>query len=305
MRARRYATAALLTLPGQASAHGDGQPIAPADLWHHWNTDVWVLVPLVVFSIFYARGVFNVWRQAGTGRGLTVSHVLLFSTGMLTLFVALVSPLDAVSGTLLTAHMIQHAILIAIAPPLLVASRQEAALTWALPRASRQALGRSPVLRSVAACFAVLARPIPAAILHGLALWLWHAPALFGLALRSELVHTAEHITFFATALLFWKGIASSLRSSSSAPAGIAAGFVTLVHGCFLSALITFAPRPLYPWYEGVTEVWGLDAVSDQQLAGLIMGVPLTLVYLLACLSLAARLLSPAPRYSVAEDLSP
>lgn len=289
-------------LQAPAFAHADGQPVTPGNLWHHWSTDPWVLIPLIAAPILYVRGVRNVWNRAGFGRGISMAHVMLFSAGMLSLFVALVSPLDALSDTLLTAHMVQHAILIAIAPPLLIASRPEAALTWALPRSSRQTLGRCPMLRSLAHRTAFLARPIPGAMLHGLALWLWHAPGFFEVALRSELVHTAEHVAFFGTAMLFWRGIAAALRSPSAAPAGIAAGFLTLLHGCFLSALITFAPRPLYTWYRDVTTQWNIDPVTDQQLAGLIMGVPLTLVYLLACLALAARLLSPIRNVSTSTE---
>ncbi|MBJ6127002.1 cytochrome c oxidase assembly protein [Microvirga splendida] len=292
-------TAMLVLLPEQAFAHADGQAVSPDDLWHHWSTDPWVLVPLVVVSALYMRGVRNVWSRAGMGRGVSPAGVMLFAAGILCLLIALVSPLDALSGTLLTAHMVQHAILIAVAPPLLIASRPEAALTWSLSHSYRRGLGRSPFLRSLSRRMAFLAGPIPGAVLHGLALWLWHAPALFEVALRSELVHTAEHMAFFGTALLFWRGIAAALRSSSAAPAGIAAGFLTLLHGCFLSALITFSPRPLYVWYGESTMLWGLDPLADQQLAGLIMGAPLTLVYLLACLALAARLLTPA-RYSPA-----
>lgn len=297
--------AAFLLPQEQAFAHADGQPATPGNLWHHWNSDPWVLIPLIIVSILYAKGVRNLWGRAGFARGISMAHVMLFSAGMLSLFVALVSPLDAVSDTLLTAHMVQHAILIAIAPPLLVASRPEAVLTWALPQLSRQALGRNPMLRSLANRTAFLTRPIPGAIIHGVALWLWHAPGFFEAALRSGLVHTAEHVAFFGTAMLFWRGIVAALRSSSAAPAGIAAGFLTLLHGCFLSSLITFAPRPLYTWYQGLTAQWNLDPLADQQLAGLIMGVPLTLVYLLACLALAARLLAPT-HYTPAstEDLA-
>jgi cytochrome c oxidase assembly factor CtaG len=128
-------------------------------------------------------------------------------------------------------------------------------------------------------------------------LWLWHAPALFEAALRSDVIHALEHITFFATAILFWQSLAMALRSTAAVPAGIAAGFLTLVHGGFLGALITFSPTLLYPWYRQGPERWGLSPLADQQLAGLIMWVPAALIYLLACLVLAARLLKVPEAY--------
>lgn len=158
-------------------------------------------------------------------------------------------------------------------------------------------MGRSPGIRVFVRRAAFLIRPLPACALHGAALWLWHAPAPFEAALRNEAVHVFEHVTFFATAMLFWQSLAASLRSTVTVPAGIAAGFLTLVHGGFLGALITFSPTLLYPWYQRGPEHWGLSSLADQQLAGLVMWVPAGFIYLLACLILAARLLISSRPY--------
>jgi cytochrome c oxidase assembly factor CtaG len=93
-----------------------------------------------------------------------------------------------------------------------------------------------------------MARPLPAAVLHGAVLWLWHAPDLLEAALRDSWLHRLEQVSFFATAVLFWHGMVRAGRSAGATLAGIAADFLTMLHGGILSALITFAPQPLYDW---------------------------------------------------------
>ncbi|MFC4174296.1 cytochrome c oxidase assembly protein [Microvirga sp. GCM10011540] len=291
------AAVAIIIPAGSAFAHGDGDPIDPGDVWHHWSAEPWIVVSLALAFALYGCGVWRIWSHAGSGRGISFSRVTSYALGGATLVVALASPIDPLGGTLLSAHMVQHILLIGVAPPLLLAGLPGVALPWSLPKNARRALGRSPGLRKIAGRSSFLIRPLPAAALHGAALWIWHAPALFEAALRNEFIHSVEHISFFATAMLFWQSIAFAARSATTIPGGIAASFLTLLHGGFLSVLIIFSPALLYPWYQGTSQLWGLDALSDQQLAGLIMGVPASFVYLLTCLGLAARLLVPTPAY--------
>jgi putative membrane protein len=276
-----------------AAAHAPGLPVGPDEIWHHWSFDPWVVLPLILMLWLYGRGILRLWAKAGRGRGISIGRAAAFAGGGLALATALVSPLDAVSETLLSAHMIQHGLLIAIAPPLLLAGLPGAALPWALPAGLRRSLARATSLRSFGRRAAWLLRPLPAAGLHGVALWLWHAPAIFDAAIESRALHVLEHAVFFGTGLLFWQSLALASRSALVAPAGIAAAFATLMHGGFLSALITFAGQPLYRSYVGRTGSWGLTALEDQQLAGLVMGAPLCLAYLIAGLALAGCLLTP------------
>jgi putative membrane protein len=281
---------------GPTSAHG---PVAvqPEALWVSWSFDPWVLIPLAVAHWLYGRGVLRLWAQAGQGRGVSRANVLSFAAGEVALVVALVSPLDALGGTLLTAHMAQHALLVAVAPPLLLLGRPGAAFAWALPGRRRKRLLASTAWRWAARLGRALARPLPAAALHGLALWLWHAPALFEAALEYPWLHTLEHVTFFGTALLFWRAVLDAGPLRRMGPA-LGAALATLVHGGLLAALITMAPHPFYAWYGGRSLLWGLDALEDQQLGGLLMWVPMGMVYLGACLGLAWRLVEGEERRS-------
>ncbi|MGD9616544.1 MAG: cytochrome c oxidase assembly protein [Alphaproteobacteria bacterium] len=291
---RLAAPAAMLVLTAApAAAHGI-VPIQPDALWRVWSFDPLVVVPLLIAHWAYGGGTLRLWARAGRGRGVGRRHVLSFLLGETVLVVALVSPLDQLGGTLLSAHMAQHGLLVAVAPPLLLMGLPGAAFAWALPAGWSKG-GLIEAWRPVARLGRVLSHPMPAAVLHGLALWVWHAPWLFDAALEHEWVHRLEHASFFGTALLFWRAILGARSGHRIGPA-LGASFATLMHGGLLGALITMAPYPLYGWYRGRTELWGMTPLADQQLAGLLMWVPMGVVYFGACLFLASRLLASGER---------
>ena len=281
---------ALMLAVQPAAAHGP-VPVQPAAVWGAWSFDPLVIVPLLLAHWAYGRGVRRLWERAGRWRGIGGRHIAAFVLGEIAAIIALVSPVDQLGGTLLSAHMVQHGLLVAIAPPLLLLGLPGVAFAWALPPGLRKGFTGSRSWRWLAAFANALSRPLPASILHGLALWIWHAPAAFDAALEYEWMHTLEHASFFGTALLFWRGILGARSAREIGPA-LGAAFFILMHSGLLAALITLAPRPLYDWY-GATELWGMTAIEDQQLAGLLMWVPMGLVYFGACLLLAKRLLAP------------
>jgi len=274
-----------------ALAHGP-EPVPPEAFWRSWSFDPLVVGLLLVAFWGYGRGVRRLWTRAGLWRGIGHRHVLSFTLGQTVVIVALVSPLDRLGGTLLSAHMAQHGLLVTVAPLLLLLGKPSVAFAWALPAGWSRGSLAAVAWRPVARAGQWLSRPFAAAALHGLVLWVWHAPALFDAAVEREWLHTLEHASFFGTALLFWRVILGA-RSGTRAGAALAAAFATLIHGAFLGALLTLAPRPLYGWYGGRVEPWGLTALDDQQLAGLLMWVPMGVVYFGACLWLASRLIVP------------
>jgi putative membrane protein len=292
----------LLLSTSPANAHGP-VPIQPAALWQAWSFDPLVLVPLFVAHWAYGHGTVRLWARAGRWRGIGRIQVLSFLIGEAVLVVALVSPLDELGGTLMSAHMVQHGLLIAVAPPLLLLGRPGVAFAWAFPVHKRRSFFASRNWRALARLGNALSRPIPAASLHGLALWAWHAPRAFDAALASGWLHALEHASFFGTALLFWRALGNAGAARRVGPA-LGAAFFTLVHSGLLGALISLAPRLLYGWY-GATELWALSALEDQQLAGLLMWVPMGGVYFATCLYLASRLFAPEGRHAQAHaDLS-
>ena len=284
--ARTLVLMALLVVP--TAAHGP-VPVRPEALWVSWNADPWILIPLGTACWLYGRGVGRLWARAGWGRGVSYASVLAFASSQVVLVVALVSPLDPLGGTLLSAHMAQHGLLVGLAPPLLLLGRPGIAFAWALPGAWTKRRFTSAMWQSLNTLGGTLARPLPAAALHGLMLWLWHAPALFDAAIGHLWLHALEHTCFFGTALLFWQAVLNA-RTRQRAGAALVAAFVTFMHSGLLGGLITMAPRPLYVAYVGRSAIWGLTALDDQQFAGLLMWVPGGLPYLAAGLWLAARL---------------
>ena len=267
-------------------------PVLPNDIWRAWNVDPLVTGLLLVACWAYGHGVLRLWTRAGLWRGIGRWHVLLFVFGQMVVVIALVSPLDRLGGTLLAAHMTQHGLLVTAAPVLLLMGKPGVAFAWALPGGWSRANIAAVAWRPLAKAGRWLSRPLPGAALHGLTLWIWHAPALFDAAVEREWLHTLEHACFFGTALLFWRAVLDA-RSGERIGLALAAAFATLMHSGLLGGLITMARRPLYGWYEGLTQPWGLTALEDQQLAGLLMWVPMGLVYFGACLGLAARLVTP------------
>jgi len=260
-------------------------------MWHAWSIDPLILVPLVLSTWLYGRGLRLLRARSGPGRGVRLPHALAFGLGTVVLFIALVSPLDALGETLLSAHMAQHALLVTAAPLLLLLGKPGAVFAWALPIRHRKHFLVSRAWRALGAAGGALSRPLCATVLHGLALWGWHAPGAFDAAVANYGLHVLEHLCFFGTAVFFWRAILDT-RSGRRAAAALGGAFATLMHGGLLGALITLAPYPLYDWYRGRTALWGLTALEDQQLAGLIMWVPLGVIYLGACLALAGRLVT-------------
>ncbi|HME96224.1 MAG TPA: cytochrome c oxidase assembly protein [Methylomirabilota bacterium] len=277
---------------GPAAAHGPDLVTAET-FWRSWSVDPLVVAPLLLLLWGYGVGVRRLWGRAGGGQGVTYRDTASFALGVAALFVALVSPIDALGQTLLSAHMAQHGLLVVVAPPLLLLGKPGVAFAWMLPARWRGGLS-SRSWRSLARLADALSRPLPAAILHGVALWGWHAPLAFDAAVAHDGVHALEHGCFLGTALLFWRAIVAAW-SSRRVGAALGTTFATLMHGGLLGALITLAPQPLYAWYRGRTEVWGLSALEDQQLAGLLMWVPMGIIYLAVCLALASRLVGDAP----------
>lgn len=200
---------------------------------------------------------------------------------------AVITPLDPLGETLLSAHMVQHILLTTLAPLLLVLGAPARAWTWALPVRWRE-LGRAAWARALVRLWRWLTRPVIASLLHAFALWLWHTPALFDAALRDETVHTLEHLSFFGTALLFW----SAMFQRATAPAFAALLVLVVFVQCgILGAILALAPHQLYA-YGDKPLLWRLSAMEDQQISGLLMWAPAGLAYMAPFAWLASRVLA-------------
>jgi cytochrome c oxidase assembly factor CtaG len=192
--------------------------------------------------------------------------------------------------------MAQHELLTVVAAPLLVLGRPIIPFLWALPISWRRVAGDWVALPPVRVVWFLLTMPPVAWALHAAAIWLWHAPLLYQATLRSELVHTAQHVSFLGTGLLFWWAMLYGREGRIGRPDAVIYLFTTAMHTSLLGVLIAFSSRLWYPLYQATTMPWGLTPLEDQQLAGIIMWVPAGVAYLVAALWLASTWLrDPAP----------
>ena len=226
----------------------------------------------------------------------------LFAGGVLVLLVALLSPLHELGDRyLFSAHMLQHLLLLLIVPPLLLLGLPAEAVERLLARPPLAALERA------------LRRPLLAWSIGLGAMWLWHLPALYNAALLRDDVHILEHLGFLASAAIFWWPICAPRgRARLHALAAVLYLFAAMLVSGILGMILTFAAPGLYPAYLrpddalGILPLlrdgWGLTPPVDQQVGGLLMWVPGSLVYLAAIIGMMARWYGAADEDSGAPD---
>ena len=266
--------------------------VTAGPLWADWDWEPGIVLPLAIAAVLYARGLRLLWDEH-VGRGIRVWEAAAFATGWIVSFLALLSPLHAVSEQLFVAHMVQHELLMVVAAPLLVVGRPLVPMLWALPSRARRRVGAVTRQRAVRVSWGFLSRPLVAFVVHGIAIWLWHAPALYQATLRSDAIHALQHLSFFGTALLFWWTIVHAHAPGGRARAvsfgsAVLLLFGTALHSGALGALLTFSRTLWYPAYASAARSWGLTPFEDQQLAGLVMWIPASFAYLVAALFLFA-----------------
>jgi putative membrane protein len=235
----------------------------------------------------YTRGVWHLWNRLGGGRGVKRWQAAAHFGGIVTLAVALVSPLDSWSEALFTAHMVQHLLLMLVAAPLIAFSQPLVALLWGLTQRWRHAFRGWQRFTALSAAERFVTMPLVAWILHTFVLWFWHLPGPYQAALYDGATHILEHSAFFGTALFYWLTFARAPQSPIRRYGwGMGSLFTMGLQSSLLGALLTFSRAPWYSVHAETTSRWGLTPLEDQQLAGLIMWIPAGTVYIVAALTL-------------------
>jgi putative membrane protein len=270
-----------------AQAHGDEGPLSST-----WTFDPWIISPLGLAVVAYSRGAHRLYRRARQSRTVVRWRAAAFGAGSIALAAALISPLHWLGEQLFTFHMVEHEILMAAAAPLIVLARPIGALMWGLPLGLRRAIARAMNSRFAQVGWEWLSRGLMTTSLHAIAIWAWHVPVLFDAAVINAPLHRLQHLSFFATAVLFWW---SALWRSDR---GVAAWhlFLTMLHTSILGALMALAPRVLYLAQTRAAEDWGLTPLEDQQLAGVVMWIPAGTVYAGVALTLFAMWIAGSGR---------
>jgi putative membrane protein len=283
-------TAAAVTL-----AHGDmgrGQ---------QWADLAGVLLPAALAAA-YGRGVHEIWARRGVGAVVSRPRAVAFGAGLLVILLAQHGPVHDLAERSLHGHMVQHMVLLLVGGPLLAAGGAGLPLTVASPRRVRRWLGS---LRS-SAFGRWFRRPVNLALVaagvHAAALWAWHLPRPYMWAEGSAVVHGAEHACFIVAAWLLWSTVLSPRAGRLSPPVGFLFLFATGMPAAALGAVLTLAPAPIYP-PEALS---GPDPLADQQLAGLVMWVPMDVVMLVAAVVVFLRWMLAFDRRTPADrDLRP
>jgi cytochrome c oxidase assembly factor CtaG len=211
-----------------------------------------------------------------------------FFIGLLATWIAVVSPLASLDSHMLTAHMIQHLLLMSIAPPLI----------WLGEPLTAAGLIRSPFPGSVGRLFGgILGSPAFCWLAAAAALVAWHVPAVFQLGMQSPTWHLIEHASFLTAGLLFWWPVIQPWPSVARWPrwSMLLYLFLATLPCDVLSGLLVFSDRVAYPMYLSMPRMDGLSPLEDQQCAAALMWTCVTVVFLVAGTILSIQLLSPKP----------
>jgi cytochrome c oxidase assembly factor CtaG len=269
------------------------------DLFTRWDIPWAVTTTLALTALVYTRGWLLIRRTRPSQ--FPFWRLATFLCGIVALFVAVASPLDTFSESLLFMHMAQHFVLMSIAPPLIVLGAPVVPMLRGLPRfAIRRLLRPLFVSRFIDRAGAFLTRPRVAWLAMNAAYIGWHIPRAYEFALASENWHNFEHACFFFTNLMFWWPIVQPWPSRPLRSRWVLIPYLLLdVVNTGVSAFLCFAGRLLYPSYALVPRPFGFGALEDQVAAGAFMWVCGSVVYLVPAVAIVAQLLSSqtsAPR---------
>jgi putative membrane protein len=259
-----------------------------------WEFPVWPTLALVLMGLVYLRGWLRL-RSADL-KGIPAWRVASFLSGLFLIWVALGSPLAAYDEQSLTVHMVQHLLLMTLAPPFIWLSVPLIPLLHGLPRAFVQRVV-GPLLRSTPVKWigGVLAQPAFCWFAAAAALVGWHVPAAFTLALRSESWHVVEHVSFLTAGVLFWWPVVQPWPSAAKSlrwPILLYLFLATLPCD-ILSGFLVFSERIVYPVYLSASQQTSVSVLTDQECAGALMWTSVTIIYLVASALIATHLLLP------------
>ncbi|ROT28183.1 cytochrome c oxidase assembly protein [Micromonospora sp. HM5-17] len=268
-------------MPALTDGSAGGGPLAYGDPVTQAWSNLLVVTVLALLCAGYGRGVHELWSRRGTGAVVARWRVAGFALGIAAVLVASTGPGHVWAERSFAGHMGQHMILLVVAGPALAAAAPGLPLALAAPRRLRRRWAR---WRTSTAGSWVRRRPgalaVLAGVLHAAVLWGWHLPAPYRLAAEHGLVHAAEHASFVVAAALLWSVLLGADRHRISGPAAVLVLVATMLAASALGAALTLAPGPVYP--AGILAPHGGDPEADQQLAGLLMWIPMDVAVLVA-----------------------
>ncbi len=275
-------------------------PAAYRAVFEEWSPPIFLIGTLVVVALVYARGWVRIRRTRAAQFPAWRLGCFLFGLGVIGLAIA--SPLDGFADALLSAHMVEHLLLMSFVPPLLLLGYPVVPLLRGLPRVVVVSvfgpLMRSKALRRFGHW---LITPLVAWLAMNLMFLGWHVPAAYDFALEHEHWHEFEHLCFLGSSILFWWPLLRPWPSRGSY-----AGWLLIVYlvmadivNTALSAFLAFCDRPVYGYYLKEPNAFGISPMSDQRAGAVIMWVVGSVVFLVPAVAITVRLLQQEERRRV------
>ena len=266
-------------------------------LHHSASESLWISGALIFVSLVYLRGWLHLRsHQHDRGHGNVEGwRAASFVSGLLLIWIATASPLAALDHNILTAHMIQHLLLMTLAPPLIWLGTPRRPLEHGFPQQFVQAIRRPLRSEPVQQFASVVTHPAFCWFAAAGTLVVWHIPSVFTLGLQSQMWHDAEQSSFLVAGLLFWWPVVRPSTSIAKWPEAsmLLYLFLATLPCDILSGFLVFCDRVVYPVFLSSPPSFGLSALEDQECAGALMWTCVTIVYLIAGAIFTARLLSP------------
>lgn len=259
-----------------------------------WQPSYWLSAAVLVTAAVYCRGWLAI-RQTRPAR-FPLWRLNVFLLAMAILWLAIGSPLDAFADAMLSAHMIEHLLLMSVVPPLVLLANPTVPLLRGLPRwLLKHLLGPLIRIRRLRNFSHWLTRPRVAWLVMNLIFLGWHVPAAYDFALEHEAWHVVEHMCFLFASLLFWWPI---MRPWPTGRRVYTWGLILYllsadVVNTALSAFLAFCTRPMYPYYLTEPNPFQLSPLSDQVIGAVIMWVFGGLVFLVPAIFITIQLLQP------------
>lgn len=247
-----------------------------------WTFEPGAILLIVVLTAAYVGRWWRV-RQHDGPRGAPVVRLLSFLGGILSLVIALISPVDRLGEQAFTMHMAQHVLLLDIAPIGIICGLTKMIMRPVTRRLQRLEEAAGP-----------LGHPIFAVVLYVGLMYLWHVPALYDAALEHSLIHRLEHVCFMTAGILYWWHLLSPIRSRQRLTSMGAVMYMlsTKLFVGLLGIALTFAPDAIYAFYKNQLPIWGLNSSEDQSLAGGLMALEQSIVMGIALVWLFVKALS-------------
>ena len=261
-----------------------------------WSIPLATTFLILLTALLYLRGWWLL-RRAGLPF-IPPWRAVAFLAGLLSLWIALASPMDVFNAFALTAHMLQHMLLMMLVPPLLLVGAPLIPLMRGLPTfAAREFAGPLVNWSFANRAGRALTHPAVGLLLMGATMFAWHVPSAYELALRSSGWHQVEHACFLLMSLIFWWPVVQPWPSRARWQRGAMVPYLLVadLQNTVLSAALVFSDRVLYPSYAVMPRVFGLSVLQDQVAAGAMMWVLGSLAFILPAAAIAVQYLSRRP----------